>query len=75
MGFWDVAKKVGKTAIQGISTELEKREEIKFKYESYSDDELMKIAESDSTSKYSTAEKSVAKMILKGRGFNFYFND
>lgn len=74
MGFWDkafqVAKDVGTSAANSINEKANEIRQLKEKYESMSDDELIRIVNSDGFFGKSSTEKGVAFSTLKSRGYN-----
>ena len=74
MGFWDKAWQVTKDLGEGVANSIsEKANEVrqaKEKFESMSDDELIRIANSDGFFGKSQTEKGVALRILQSRGYD-----
>lgn len=72
MGFWekafDIAKDVGTGVTNSINEKANEIRQLRDKYESMSDDELIRIANSDGVFGKSSTEKGVAFSILKSRG-------
>ena len=74
MGFWDkafqVAKDVGTTAANSLNEKANEIRQLKEKYESMSDEELIRIVNSDGFFGKTQTEKGVAFSALKSRGYN-----
>jgi len=74
MGFWDkafqVAKDVGTNYANSISEKANEVRQTKEKYESMSDEELIRIVNSDGFFGKTQTEKGVAFSILKSRGYS-----
>ncbi|MCF1184557.1 transposase [Marichromatium gracile] len=74
MSFWDkafqVAKDVGTSAANSLNEKANEIRQIKEKYESMSDEDLIRIANSDGFFGNSSTEKGVAFSTLKRRGYS-----
>jgi hypothetical protein len=70
MGFWDIAKNVGTTVANSVSEKANEIRQLNDKYEGMSDEELIRIVNSDGFFGKSSIEKGVAFKILKLRGYD-----
>ena len=74
MGFWDsafqVAKDVGTSVANSVNEKANEIRQLKEKYESMNDEELIRIANSDGFFGNSQTEKGVAFSTLKSRGYS-----
>lgn len=73
MGFWNkafqIAKDIGESAANSINAKANEIRQLKEKYESMGDEDLIQIINSDGFFGKSQTEKGVAFSILKTRGY------
>ena len=73
MSFWQkavqAAKDIGTSAASAVNVKANEVRLLKEKYESMSDEELVRIANSDGVFGHTSTEKGVAFSTLKARGY------
>lgn len=69
MSFWETAKNVGTSVANSVAEKANEVRQFRDKCESMSDEELIRIANSDGFFGSSSTEKGVAFNILRSRGY------